>query len=63
MHTLLLMVRVGLFFAWLLCGCVWLNRRFSLPAAHAPLVFICGVSLAVYAAGLLNIIWPVQLAL
>lgn len=63
MHTLLLMVRAGLFFAWVLCGCVWLNRRFSLPAAHAPLVFICGVSLAVYAAGLLNIIWPVQLAL
>lgn len=63
MHTLLLLLRTGAFFAWLCCWCVWLCSRCKLPAAHTPLVAACGATVVLYAAGLLNVIWPVQLAL
>ena len=63
MHTLLLVLRTGLLFAWLGCWCLWLCGRGKLPAAITPLVTMCGAGVVVYAAGLLNIIGPVQLAL
>lgn len=63
MHTVLLVLRAGAFFAWLGCWCLWLCRKAKLPAAVTPLVTMCGAGVVVYAAGLLNIIWPVQLAL
>lgn len=63
MHTMLLVLRTGAFFAWLGCWCVWLCRKAKLPAAITPLVTMCGTGVVIYAAGLLNIIWPVQLAL
>ena len=63
MHTILLALRAGAFFAWLGCWCVWLSCRAKLPAALTPLAAMCGSSLVIYAAALLNVIWPVQLAL
>ena len=60
---MLLVLRAGAFFAWLGCWCLWLCRKAKLPAAVTPLVTMCGAGVVVYAAGLLNIIWPVQLAL
>lgn len=63
MHTLVLMLRVAGFFGWLACWCVWLSSRWKLPAAHTPLVAACGTGVVLYAAGLLNVIAPVQLAL
>ena len=63
MHTILLALRAGAFFAWLGCWCVWLSCRAKLPAALTPLAAMCGASLVIYAAALLNVIWPVQLAL
>lgn len=63
MHTMLLVLRAGALFAWLGCWCVWLCRKAKLPAAITPLVTMCGAGIVVYAAALLNVIWPVQLAL
>ena len=63
MHTILLVLRAGAFFALLGCWCLWLCSRGRLPAALTPLVAMCGAGVVVYAAGLLNIIGPVQLAL
>ena len=60
---MLLVLRAGALFAWLGCWCLWLRRKAKLPAAVTPLVTMCGAGVVVYAAGLLNIIWPVQLAL
>ena len=60
---MLLVLRSGAFFAWLGCWCLWLCRKAKLPAAITPLVAMCGAGMAMYAAGLLNVIWPVQLAL
>ena len=60
---MLLVLRAGAFFAWLGCWCLWLCRKAKLPAAVTPLVTMCGAGVVVYAVGLLNIIWPVQLAL
>ena len=63
MHTLFLLARMGAFFLWMGCWCVWLERRLRLPAAAAPLAVVCGSSVALYAAALLNVMAPVQLAL
>lgn len=63
MSSVLSLARTGLFFLCMAGWWLWLHRRGRLPMALTPAVSFCGIGCVLYLAGLLNVLWPVQLAL
>ena len=63
MSSVLTLARTGLFFLCMAGWWLWLNHRWALPLALAPVITFCSAGCILYLAALLNVLWPVQLLL